>query len=137
MKELAPSAIPAALIKGTGVSLLITMFGAAIMSWLIIRDTLKETAIGYCAMAILMAASFVGPAWAIRKAGEKRMQIALLVAAIYAAVLLILNWILYKGGYEGVGETLLIIAGGSVTASLTISGSGNGSRGRRRKKKHR
>ena len=137
MKELAPSKLPKALLKGTGISLLITMIGATVMSWLIIRESLRETAVGFCAMGILMGASFFGSIFAMKMAETKRMQTALLEASCYSLILIMLNLLLYKGGYEGVGVTLMIIYGTAVASAMTHIGDTKYSRHRRCKKKHR
>ena len=49
-RAIAPSQMPKALVRGLVVSVLITLGGAALMSALIIREMIRETAIGYCAM---------------------------------------------------------------------------------------
>lgn len=115
----------AALLKGTAWSLGITIMGAAVMASLILKGTLQDTAIGYAAMAILLLASFAGSMITVRRVGKKLVVSAMMSGAIYFGILALLNAVVYKGGYEGVGVTALVIAGGAgVTVLLNVNSRG-------------
>lgn len=114
-----------ALLKGTAWSLGITILGAAVMASLILKGTLQDTAIGYAAMAILLLASFAGSMITVRKVGKKLVVSAMMSSVIYFGILALLNAIVYKGGYEGVGVTALVIAAGAgVTVLLNVNSRG-------------
>ncbi len=137
MNTIAPSAMPGSVLRGALAGIALTILGAVVMSGLIIKETLRETSIGYCAMGILLLASVAASMVSIRHMGSKRIQVSLITGAIYAGVLMLANGLLYKGGFDGVGETLLIIFGGSVAAALLGTGGRNKQHSARRKKKHR
>ena len=121
---LAPSSVPGAVAKGVLWGLAITVLGASIISALMLREILKENAIGYSAMGILLLASYAGSKISSSSGVQNRWLITLLYALCYAAALLALNAIFYRGGYEGVGATILLIIGGSIAALLTGGKSG-------------
>jgi len=114
-----------ALFNGTAWSLGITILGAAVMASLILKGTLQDTAIGYAAMAILLLASFAGSMFTVRRAGKKLAVSAMMSGAIYYGILALMNVIVYKGGFEGMGVTALVIAGGAgVTILVNVNSRG-------------
>ena len=136
-RAIAPSQMPKALVRGLVVSVLITLGGAALMSALIIREMILETAIGYCAMGTLLVSSVAGALVAIRSNERNKFLVVLLAGVLYSIVLLAANALLYKGGYEGVGVSLTLVMGGSVAAAFLVAPSGMKRRPSKRKKKHR
>lgn len=136
-RAIAPSQIPQALLKGLAVSVLIMLGGTALMSALIIREVVRETAIGYCAMGILLISAMAGAFAAIRKAEKQKYAVSLLQGALYFIVLMAANALLYKGGYEGIGASLILIMGGSIAAAFLRKTSAGYRRPSKRKKKHR
>ena len=107
------------LFKGLVCSIGITAGGAALMASLILRGTLHETAIGYTAMTVLLLASFAGSKIAAKTMGKQLAVTALATAGMYFLVLLALNILLYKGGFEGIGVTVLLIFAGAGVTILT------------------
>lgn len=114
----AESTMPTALLKGTLAAILTTVVGAALMSGLIIREVLKETAIGYSAMAVLLTASLVGTWIAMKEAKQKLAIVSLLTGLCYFLVLIGGNALFCRGNYEGSGVTGLVILAGAGTAIL-------------------
>ena len=90
-------------LTGAAWSLGITLAGAAVMSGLILKEVLVENAIGYAAMGILLMSSFAGSAAAVRSIGKQPAVAAILTGIFYFGILALLNALLYKGGFEGVG----------------------------------
>lgn len=135
-QSLAPSTAPKNVVKGLVTGILITLVGTAVMSALIIREMLKESAIGYVSMGILLAASIAAAFVAMKNAERRKGVIAAITGASYAVVLLALNALLYRGGYEGVGVTMLLIAGGSMSAIMLGANQKKKGHGSKRKKKH-
>ena len=137
VRAIAPSQIPKAVARGVATSILIMVGGAALMSVLILREIIKETAVGYCAMGILLLSSMEGTRAAVRKSEGKIFTVAVLTGAVYAGILLILNAMLYKGGYEGVGVSVLLIIGGSIASGFLTIPDRRIKKHPKRKKKHR
>jgi hypothetical protein len=78
-----------------------------------------------------------GSRTAVRKNDRKKLLTALLCGIVYAAVLMAANALLYKGEYEGVGVSLMLILGGSLAALLLTDTGGRKKLRPNRKKKHR
>ena len=113
------------ILKGTVWSLAVTAAGAAVMAALILKGVLRETAIGYTAMAVLLLASFIGSALAFRRVGKQLVFTSMLTGAGYFLCLAGLNAVMYKGGFEGVGVTaLMILAGSGVTVLMNLKQGG-------------
>lgn len=134
---LAPSSAPKCIAKGILMGLLVTVPGAMAMAKLMVMEIIKETAIGYCAMGIILAASISAALTSMKSAEGKHGIIAATTGAGYALVLLLLNALLYKGGYEGVGVTLLLILGGTAAAVLLGTRPRKAGYASKKKRKHR
>lgn len=127
------SSIPAGLALGAAVSLAITLAGAWIFAYLIAGEILKESSIGYCAMAIILLASVVSAAVAVGRIKRRRVYICGLSGLIYFGILLSMTALFFGGQYQAVGITaLLILAGSGAVALLGLRGEGTASH---RKKK--
>ncbi len=131
------STIPAGLLKGTLAGLGATLLGAAGMSGLIIREVLRETAIGYCAMVVLVLASFLAAMTAMRSIKQKMAVVATLSGAFYFLVLVGSNALFLKGEYHGAGVTALLVLAGAGTALLVGLKPQKQGHSRLRKKKRR
>ena len=112
------SPIPGALLKGGLLSIGITIAGAALMSLLIVREVLKESAIGYSAMAVLLAASFLGALTSMKTAKKRLAVVSMLSAVVYFLILIGGNALFYRGEYAGSGATGLVILAGAGSALL-------------------
>lgn len=113
--------LPKSILKGTAVGIMLTIAGAAAMSGLIINEVLKETSIGYCAMFVLVISSYVSAVVAMTSAARQKAIVSMMSGLIYYVVLLGVNAICFKGGYEGVGATgLLILAGAGAAVLIEI-----------------
>lgn len=98
-----------AVAKGTAICLLGALAGGAGISCMIIRGTLKETAIGYSAMGILILSTILGVIPAVKGTYRKKLPAALITGACYFLTLTLLNIILFKGIFTGLGTTMLVI----------------------------
>ena len=105
------SSIPAGLALGAAVSLAITLAGAWIFAYLIAGEILKESSIGYCAMAIILLASVVSAAVAVGRIKRRRVYICGLSGLIYFGILLSMTALFFGGQYQAVGITLLGLRG--------------------------
>ena len=104
---------------GCGISMILTILGAGLVAKLISAEMLQETAIGYGAMMIILAASVTGSAVAVKKVKKRMLQVSLLVGAGYYALLLGMTALFFGGQYQGMGVTaLLVLAGCGVVVLL-------------------
>lgn len=131
------SAMPSGLLKGALVGIGITLVGAAVMSALILREVLRETAIGYSAMGVILVSAFAGAMAAMNTVKQRPAVVAVLSGLIYYAVLLGANALFFKGEYEGLGVTALLVLAGVGTALLLKMKPRKGRRPSVRKNRHR
>lgn len=129
------STIPAGLALGTAAAITVTILLSAVTAWLILRGTIPEDAVGYCAMAILPLSSGVGAAVAVGRIKRLRMQMGLAAAGLYYGCLLAAAALFFGGIYDGMGVTALMVLCGSLLVILLGSGQKNRAVCRRRKKK--
>lgn len=109
---------PAGLAFGTMVSILTTLFLAAVLSWLTVSEILEESHLGYGIMVVLLSASFVGAKGALGKIKRQRFVVCLLSGAMYFVILTSLTVLFFGGKFEAVGISSLLILCGSVVAGL-------------------
>lgn len=131
------SEMPSGLLKGALVGIAITLAGAAVMSALILREVLQETAIGYSAMGVILISAFAGAMVAMNTVKQRPAVVAVLSGLIYYAVLLGANALFFKGEYEGLGVTALLVLAGVGTALLLKMKPRKGRRPSVRKNRHR
>lgn len=136
-KTIAPSRAPGCIAKGVLAAMIITLAGACVMSAMIVREILQENAVGYSAMAILLVSSGAATLVSSGSAEKKGALLAIAAAGGYTSILLCMNALLYKGGYEGVGATLLVILGGCIAGLLLGGGRKKRSYPGKRKRKSR
>lgn len=97
---------------GCGISLVLTIIGAGIAAKLISMEVLREEAIGYGAMLIILAASICGAGIAVKKVKKRMLQVCALVGAIYFASLLAMTAMFFGGKYQGMGVTAMLVLAG-------------------------
>lgn len=129
------SGIPAGLALGTLAGLGITLLGAALTAWLILRGRIPEDWAGYCAMVILLASSAAGAAVAIGRTKRLRAQMGLATGALYYGCLLAMTALFFGGRYQGMGVTALMVLCGSMLVILLGPGGQNRAGCRKRKKR--
>ena len=129
------STIPVGLALGVLTSLGITILASAVTAWLILRGTLAENSVGYCAMVILLLASMAGAAVAIGRIKRRRLQMGLAAGAIYYGCLLAVAALCFGGIYDGMGVTALMVLCGSMLVILLGPGDQNRAVCRKRKKR--
>lgn len=123
--------IPVGIMWGTGVSLFVTFLGAAVAALLLDREILAQSSVGYCAMVILLMASYAGAMTARGCIKRQHLMVCLLSGTVYTLCLLSMTAVFFGGQYEAVGVTVFLVMGGSVLALLMNKRSGRG--GKRRK----
>ena len=75
-------------------------------------------AVGYAAMGILLASTFLGSVVALRLVRRRRLMVAGIHGAGYYLILLLINGLLYGGAISGAGVTALVILTGSACAVM-------------------
>lgn len=116
--------IPAGVGLGALISLLITLAGAALASYLIAAEKIGEGAMGFSVMIILIVAAIFGAWCAVSMVKRLRLQVSMMSGACYYLVLLALTALFFGGQYEGMGVCALIILAGSALVALIPSKSG-------------
>lgn len=113
--------IPAGLAVAAAVSLLVTFAGAAASGYLISKEILQESSIGYCAMVLILMSSAAGAAVAVGKIKKRRVFVCAVSGLIYFGVLLSMTALFFGGQYQGIHVTgLLVLAGCTLVALLGL-----------------
>lgn len=118
------ASIPAGLMGGTLIALVMTLVGSVISGYLIAKEILAENSVGYCAMAILVVSSFVSSVFAFERIKRRILLICSASGAIYYALLLAMTALFFGGQYQGMGVTALMVLCGSGLALLLKMGQG-------------
>ena len=129
--------IPAGVALGAGVSLAVTLLGAAVTAWLVLEGAFAPEWIGYCAMVILLAGAVSGAGVAVSKTKRLPGQMALASGGVYYLCLLGITALFFGGQYRGVGATALMVFCGSALVIMLAPGGRNRAGCRRRKKLRR
>lgn len=104
--------MPAGIGIGCGISLCLTVLGSGLTAKLISMEVLRETAIGYGAMIIIILATISGAGIAVNKVKKRILQVSVSVGVCYFTLLLAMTALFFGGKYQGMGVTALLIAGG-------------------------
>lgn len=112
------SSMPAGLAVGGLVSLAVTILGSVMAANLVLREMIAESSVGYCAMLILLLASFGGARIAAARIKHRRLYVCILSGVVYYSLLLAITALFFGGQYQGMGVTALVVAAGCGTAAL-------------------
>lgn len=110
--------LPLGAILGGGYAFGWTLLSAGILAWLIRDGYLREEAVGYGSMGILLIGSILGAAVGYRKVQRRRMLTCICSGGAYLMMLLAITALFFGGQYTGMGVTALLILGGSATAAF-------------------
>lgn len=112
------TSMPTGFAAGTLVSLLVTFVGAILCGYLINREVLPESGIGYSAMALILLSAVLGTSVAVSKIKRRRVYVCAISGLIYFGILLSMTALFFGGQYQGIGVTLLLVIGGSTLVAL-------------------
>ena len=94
---------------------------------MIAMEILKENAVGYGAMIIILLSSISGAGIAVNKVKKRMLQVSALVGGLYYMMLLGATALFFGGKYQGMGVTALLILAGCGVVVL-IAGRGKKSK---------
>ncbi len=110
------------MIKGIGIgvaaSMILTLLGAGVLTWLLLGGMMQESAMGYGVAAVLLVSSVIGGSIAVRIHGSQLLLTGALTAVAYGLCLLAVTALVFDGEYEGIPVTLPVLLSGGVAAAL-------------------
>lgn len=115
------SSMPTGLFIGSVISLLVTLVGAAVTAFLVVKERIGENGIGYASMLILFLSTTLGALGAYNKIKKQRLKICLLSGGIYYLLLMAITALFFGGRYQAMGVTGLIILVGSICVAFLPS----------------
>lgn len=114
-------AIPVGLGIGALISLLVTLAGAAFLSYLITAELMGEGTIGFASMIIMGIATVVGALGAVGLVKRLRLQVCMMTGGCYYLLLLAMTALFFGGRYQGMGvSALVILAGCALVAFIPV-----------------
>lgn len=120
---------------GVGIALLVLTISVALIAWMALGEKIPVPAVGYTAMAAHLLSVCVGGFVASAAIKHRKMIVCLIVGGAYYLCLIGCTAMFFGGQYNGLGVTLLIVAGASgLIGWLTSRGDNTG---RKRYKKYR
>ena len=130
------SSMPAGLALGAVGSLISTVIGAGVFAYMISAEKIPAEAVGYCAMAVLLISSVLGPLIAAGRIKRRRLYVCAISGLIYFLLLLGITALLFGGQYQGMGVTALLVLAGAGTVAM-LNPAKKTSHSSRYKMKHR
>ena len=119
--------IPIGILIGAVVCLAVTLLGAAVVAYLISRESIAQESVGAGSMIVLILASALGCLVAAKLTRRRRLLICGSTAAAFYPILLAMTAMLFGGEYTGMGITALCVMGGAaIVVLLGLVGNGQG-----------
>lgn len=113
------SSLPVGVAIGLLANLLITLVGAAFTAYLVDKQIIPQSAIGYGCVITLLLSACLGALVSVKRVKRLRMQVCLISGACYYIMLLGINALFFGGQYEGMGITALVVLGGCLAVAIT------------------
>ena len=114
--------MPVGIVIGCVVSAMITILGAMLAAMLISREMIKDAAIGYAVMIIVIGAAAFGTRIAVKKTKRRKLQVAMMTGGLYYGILLAATALFFGAQYQGMGVTALLVVAGTGLTILTGNG---------------
>ena len=137
MKRNKEMPMPLAATMGAGCSLLVTLAGAAVFGWLIGSGSVGKDRVDLLAGVTTVLSAFAGCILASALLGKMRMQVSLIAASGYLAVLFALTALMFGGQFEGIPLAIGCVAAGALASLLPMFMAGKGRGSRRPKRRYR
>lgn len=123
--------VPAGVALGVGISLLTTLVGAIILTWMVASQKIAQDSIGYGCMIILPAAAALGSVCGCNAVKHRRLLVCGLCSLCFFLVLFVIA-LLFGGQFKAVGVSAIMIGlGGGISTIPTITGNRSGARRRK------
>lgn len=112
------SGLPKSIIIGGITSICCTIMGTCIGAWLLASEKIGENSDNYLALSILLLSSVAGSLISMRMAQDKHTIVGISVGLVYFLALLGIAAVFFRGSYNGVGESALVIGSGIFSSVL-------------------
>lgn len=113
-RTLKTASMPAGIASGILFALIMTLSSAAITAKMIQLQWMDQEKIGYAVMVILFISAFLGAIISCAKIKENKPIACVIFGLIFFSLLLGTKMLFFEGKLSGVGETMLLILGGSI-----------------------
>ena len=120
------SSLPVGVGIGLLVSLVLTVLGAALTAYLVDKEFIAQSNIGYGCLISLLVSACCGAYVSVKRVKRLRMQVCIASGVCYYLLLLGITALFFGGQYEGMGITALVVLGGCI--AVAISGMSGGKR---------
>jgi len=101
------------------VSFLTTLVLTSIIAYLIDKEIINESSVGYAIMVMLILTSYTGSMIAWIKIKHRRLMVCVAAGGIYYCLLLSITALFFGGQYQAIGETALLVLCGSLLATMS------------------
>ena len=125
--------LPGGVAYGALISFTWTLLAAGFLAWMIHKEMVAETTIGYGSMVILLSGATLGSYAGWKKVMCKRLLASMGVGLLYMVLLLGVTAFFFGGQYQGMAVTGLLILGGSLLSVMIGPGHKRSKQGRLRK----
>lgn len=123
------SSMVAGLMAAWAAGMMVTIIAATISGFLIAKEILMESSVGYCVMALVTLSSAVSAIVAVYKIKRRRLIVCVLAGMIYYGSLVAMTALFFGGQYHGMGVIALLVAAGcGSVVLLELKGEGSGHR---------
>lgn len=109
--------LPLGIGLGVMISVIVTLLGAVVLTYLISRESVTQEGIGLGCGIILVIASFLGDICACAGIKRRWLMVCAVCSAGYYLVLLAVTALFFGGQYQGMGVTALAVLIGTGIAS--------------------
>ena len=116
------SSVPGGLATGVTIGLGITLITSYLAAFMASRELLDRGAFGYCAIAVLLLASFVDAKIAVAKIKKMPLKMAAASGLLLYVLLLSLTALFFGGQYDAMGATLIVVLIGSGAGGVLCPG---------------
>ncbi len=112
------SKIPVGLAMGLGLSLAITLLGAAVTAWMVLKEWIRESSMGFGLLGVQGIASAAGAYLAMTKVKRRKLQVCMLSGLCYYLLLMAAAALFFDGVYQGLGASAIAVLTGSAAVAL-------------------
>ncbi len=110
--------IPASLLIGATLGLLVSIGGVLLLAWLINTERIGQGAVDNGVLVILLVGSAISAAISSTVVKEKRLLICILSGLCYFLMLMAITALFFGGQYSGLAVSGLVILAGSICVCL-------------------